>query len=145
MPQKSLFHYSWVNKLHLLSAPYYSGVCYHCLCVNASRCSILSVQNVNSYALTFKSVSRSCLRIHLVCQVGPQDCFKRCRGGHQGELIHTLGILLALTICLSGEPAASIVNSCGRSGPQILDCILIQSNGVIAQFEIEGCCIRKFF
>jgi hypothetical protein len=29
---------------------------------------------------------------------GPQDCLKRCRGGHQGELIHLIGIPLAPTI-----------------------------------------------
>ena len=45
-----------------------------------------------------KSVLQSCLRIHLACLTavksnlfGPQDCLKRCRGGHQGELIHLLG------------------------------------------------------
>ena len=48
--------------------------------------------------LTSKSALRSCLRIHLVCLTavksnlfGPQDCLKRCRGGHPGELIHHLG------------------------------------------------------
>ena len=55
--------------------------------------------------LTSKSALRSCLRIHLVCLTavksnlfGPQDCLKRCRGGHQGELIHFLGIPLAPTM-----------------------------------------------
>ena len=48
--------------------------------------------------LTSKSALRSCLRIHLVCLTavksnlfGPQDCLKRCRGGHPCELIHLLG------------------------------------------------------
>ena len=48
--------------------------------------------------LPTKSALRSCLRIHLVCLTavknnlyGPQDCLKRCRGGHQSELIHLLG------------------------------------------------------
>ncbi len=50
---------------------------------------------------------------------GPEDCLKRCRGSCQDELIHPLGISLAPTIWLSGEPAVSIANSfgCGRSGP----------------------------
>jgi hypothetical protein len=45
------------------------------------------------------------LRIHLDCLTaiksnlfGPQDCLKRCRGGHQGELIPLLGIPLAPTM-----------------------------------------------
>ena len=48
--------------------------------------------------LTSKSALRSCFRIHLICLTavksnlfGPQDCLKRCRGGHPGELIHLLG------------------------------------------------------
>jgi hypothetical protein len=48
--------------------------------------------------LTSKSALQSCLRIHLVCLTavknnlfGPQDCLKRCRGGHPCELIHLLG------------------------------------------------------
>ena len=51
-----------------------------------------------SCPLTSKSALRSCLRIHLVCLTavkknlfGPQDCLKRCRGGHPCELIHLLG------------------------------------------------------
>jgi hypothetical protein len=60
---------------------------------------------------------------------------------------------ISSTICLSGEPAISIVNSCGSTGPQerMMDygtgfgCILIQSNGLISHFEIKGCCIRDFF
>ncbi len=46
-----------------------------------------------------KSALQSCLRIHLDCLTaikrnlfGPQDCLKRCRGGHQSELIPFLGI-----------------------------------------------------
>jgi hypothetical protein len=76
---------------------------------------------LNSFAQTSKSASQCCLRIHLdylemfksnlFC---PQDCLKRCRGGPWGKLTHPLGILLAPTICLSGESVVSIVNSCGR-------------------------------
>ncbi len=79
----------------------------------------------NLFAFTFKSASQSCLRIHLDCLTavksnlfGPPDCLKRCRGGHQRELIHLLGIPLAPTMWLSGEPAVSIVSSCGRSSPK---------------------------
>ncbi len=32
---------------------------------------------------------------------------------HEGELIHLLGIPLAPTMSLSGEPVISIVSSCG--------------------------------
>ncbi len=59
----------------------------------------------NLSALTFKSVLQSCLRIHLDCLMaiksnlfGPQDCLKRYRGGHQGELIPLLGIPSAPTM-----------------------------------------------
>jgi hypothetical protein len=76
-------------------------------------------------ALTFKSALQSCLRIHLVCLTavksnlfGPQDCLKRYRGGHRGELIPLLGIPLAPTMWLSGESAVSIVSSCGSTGPK---------------------------
>ncbi len=68
------------------------------LFVNTSRHSVEVCSMSNLSALTCKSESRSCLRIHLACLnavksnlFGPQDCLKRCRGGHQGELIHLLG------------------------------------------------------
>ncbi len=95
--------------LLLVSTPRYSG--------KVHRMSNLS-------ALTFKSASQSCLRVHLECLTavksnlfGPQDCLKRCRG-HQGELIPLLGIPLAPTMWLSGEPAVSIISSCGITGPK---------------------------
>ncbi len=80
---------------------------------------------LNLSALTFKSALQSCLRIHLDCLtaiksnlLGPQDRLKRCRGGHQGELIHPLGIPLAPTMWSSGESVISIISSCGRSSPK---------------------------
>jgi hypothetical protein len=95
------------------------------LLVSTSRYSGKVRRMLNLSALTFKSASQSCLRIHLDCLsaiksnlFGPQDCPKRCRGGHQGELIPLLGIPLAPTMYLSGEPVISIVSSCGRSSPK---------------------------
>jgi hypothetical protein len=101
--------------------------------------------------MTFKSALQICLRIHLDCLVGPQDCLKRCRGGHQGELIHSLGIPVASTIVISGEPAVSILNSYGsilaprKDDGTDFGCVWIQSNGIMAYFEMKGCCIREFF
>jgi hypothetical protein len=117
----SCYHFFWAVKLQL------------CLCLvtlGSITCKCLQVfswsaQNVELSALIFKSASWSCLRIHLDCLTaiksnlfGLQDCLKGCRGGHQGELIHPLGIPLAPTTWLSGEPAVSIVSSCGRSSPK---------------------------
>ncbi len=95
------------------------------LLVGTSRYSgkVRSMSNLST--LTFKSALQSCLRIHLDCLMaiksnlfGPQDCLKRCRGGHTGELITLLGIPLAPTMWLSGKPVISIVSSCGRSSPK---------------------------
>ncbi len=68
------------------------------LLVSTSRYSVKVCRMSNLSALTCKSVQQGCLRIHLDCLTaiksnlfGPQDCLKRCRGGHQGELIHLLG------------------------------------------------------
>ncbi len=68
------------------------------LLVSASRYSVKVCRMLNLSALTFKSASRSCLRIHLDCLTaiksnlfGLYDCLKRCRGGHQGALMHFLG------------------------------------------------------
>ncbi len=65
--------------------------------VSASRYSVEVRRMSNLSALTFKSASQSCLKIHLDCLTaiksnlcGLQDCLKGCRGGHQGELIHFL-------------------------------------------------------
>ncbi len=75
------------------------------LLVSASRYSVELRRMSNLSALTFKSALQSCLGIHLDCLTaiksnifGPQDCLKRCRGGHQGELIHLLVIPLAPTM-----------------------------------------------
>jgi hypothetical protein len=79
------------------------------LLVSTSRYSGKVRRMLNLSILILKSASQSCLRIHLDCITaiksnlfGPQDCLKRCRGGHQGELIPLLGIPLALTMQLSG-------------------------------------------
>jgi hypothetical protein len=124
------------------------------LFVSTSRYSVKVRRMLNLSALTCKSASRSCLRIHLDCLpaiksnlFGPQDCLKRGRGGHQGELMPLLGIPLAPTMWLSGEPAVSIVSSCGsilaprKDDGTDFGCIWIQSNGLIA-LEIKCYCMR---
>ncbi len=124
------------------------------LLVSTSRYSAKVCTMLNLSALTCKSASRSCLRIHLDCLTavksnlfGPQDCLKRCRGGHQGELISRLGIPLAPTMWLSEESAVSIVSSCGsilaprKDDGTDFECIWIQSNGLIA-LEIKCYCMR---
>ncbi len=75
------------------------------LLISTSRYSVEVCRMLNLSALTCKSASRSCLRIHpdyltavKTNLFGPQDCLKRCRGGHQGELTPLLGIPLALTM-----------------------------------------------
>ncbi len=84
---------------------FYALLLWGLLLVSTSRYSCKVRRMSNSSALTFKSALQSCLRIHLNCLTavksnlfGPQDCLKRCRGGHQGELIPLLGISLAPTI-----------------------------------------------
>ncbi len=105
----------------------------------------LSAQDVNFFHINFwvsiakllkdpSRLSSDCPKSNLF---DPQDYLKRCRGGYQSELIHLLGIQLAPTMWLSGEPAIYI-SSCGRSGPKKGDDgtdfgrISIQSNGLIA-------------
>jgi hypothetical protein len=95
------------------------------LLVSASRYSVKVHRMSILSALTCKSASQNCLRIRLDCLTAvesnlfsPQDCLKRCRGGHHGKLIPFLGIPLALPMLLSREPAVSIVSSCGRSIPK---------------------------
>jgi hypothetical protein len=97
----SCYHSFWVVE---------SGLCLRLVAlgfilVSTSRYSGKMRRMSNFSALTFKSASQSCLRIHLDCLTavksnlfGPQDCLKRCRGGHQGELIPLLGIPLASTM-----------------------------------------------
>ncbi len=124
------------------------------LFVSTSRYSVKVRRMSNLSALTCKSAPQSCLRIHLDCPIaiksnlfGPQDCLRRCRGGHQGELIPLLGIPLAPTMWLSREPAVSIVSSCGSIlAPRKDDCtdfgcVWIQSKGLIA-LEIKCYCMR---
>ncbi len=114
------------------------------LLVSTSRYSVKVHRMSNLSALTCKSASQSCLRIHLAFLTaiksnlfGPQDCLKRCRGGHQGELIHLLGFHL-LRQCDRLEnllfPLLALV---GDQTPRKGDgtdfgCIQFQSNGLIA-------------
>jgi hypothetical protein len=122
MPWKCLV----ITPLGWLNCNYdYALLLWGLLLVSASRYLVKVHRMSNLSALTFKSASRSCLRIHLdrltaikSNQSGPQDCLKRCREGHQDELIHLLGIPLAPTMWLSREPVISIVSSCGRSSPK---------------------------
>jgi hypothetical protein len=117
----SCYHsFGWLNCNYV-----YALLLWGLLLVSTSRYLVKVCRMLNSSALTCKSALQSCLRINLDCltaiksnQFGPQDCLKRCRGGHQGELIQLLGIPLAPTMWLSGEPAVSIVSSCGRSSPK---------------------------
>jgi hypothetical protein len=123
------------------------------LLVSTSRYSGKVCSMWNLSALTCKSASQSCLRIHLDCLTaiksnlfGPQDCLKRCRGGHTGELIPLLGIPLAPTMYSSGEPVISIFSSCGRSSPKkgwwyrlLMHLYPIQWSLAL---EIKCCCMR---
>jgi hypothetical protein len=82
------------------------------LLVSTFRYSVKVRRILNLSALTCKSASQSCLRIHLDFLTaiksnlfGPQDCLKICRGGHQGELIHFLGFhQLRQCDCLENLP-----------------------------------------
>jgi hypothetical protein len=93
--------FGWLNQDYI-----YALLLWGLLLVSTSRYSGKVRRMLNLSTLTFKSVSRSCLRIHLDCLIafksnlfGPQDCLWRCRGGHQGELILLLGIPLAPQQC----------------------------------------------
>jgi hypothetical protein len=151
MPWKCLVitPFGWLKRNYV-----YALLLWGLLLVSTSRYSVKVRRMSNLSALTCKSASQSCLRIHLDCLTairsnlfGPQDCLKRCRGGHQGELIPLLGIPLATTMWLSGEPAVSIVSSCGsilalrKDDGTDFGCIWIQSNGLIA-LEIKCHCMR---
>ncbi len=95
------------------------------LFVSTSRHLIEVRSMLNLSALTCKSALQSCLRIHLGCLTaiknnlsGPQDCLKRCRGGHPGELIHLLGFhQLQQFECLE-ESAISICQLLREIKPQ---------------------------
>ncbi len=102
MPQKCLV----ITPFGQLNCNYvYALLLWGLLLVSASRNSVEVRRMLNLSALTFqvsitkllKNPSRlsSCHQSNLF---GPQDCLKRCRGGHQGELIHLLGIPLAPTM-----------------------------------------------
>ncbi len=137
-----------------LSCDYvYALLLWGLLLVSTSRYSGKVRRMSNLSALTFKSASWSCLRIHLDCLTaiksnlfGPQDCLKRCRGGHQGELIPLLGIPLAPTMWLSENLLFLLLALVGDQAPRKDDgtdfgCIWIQSNGLIA-LGIQCCCMR---
>ncbi len=116
----SCYHSFWAINCNYVYALLLWGL----LHVSTSRYSVKVCRMSNLFTLTFKSALQSCLRIHLDCLTavksnlfGPQHCLKRCIGGHQGELIPLLGIPLAMTR-LSGDPAVSIVSSCGSTGPK---------------------------
>ncbi len=151
MPWKCLVitSFGWLNRNYV-----YALLLWGLLFVSTSRYSVKVHRMLNLSTLTCKSASQSCWRIHLDCLIaiksnlfGPQDCLKRCRGGHQGDLIPLLGISLALTMWLSGEPAVSIVSSCGsilaprKDDGTDFGCVWIQSNGLIA-LEIKCFCMR---
>ncbi len=97
----SCYHSFWAVKSRYVYALLLWGL----LLVRASRYSVEVRRVSNLSTMTFESALQSCLRIYLDCLsaiksnlFGPQDCLKRCRGGHQGELIHLLGIPLAPTM-----------------------------------------------
>ncbi len=102
MPWKCIFFTSFggLNRNYV-----YTLLFWGLLLVSTSRYSVKVRRMSNLSALSCKSASQSCLRIYLDCPTaiksnlfGPQDCLKRCRGGHQGELIPLLGIPLAPTM-----------------------------------------------
>ncbi len=121
----SCYHSFWAVKLWLCLSLVTLGL-WGLLLVSTSRYSGKVSRKSNLSALTFKSASQSCLRIHLDCCLtaiksnlfGFQDYLKRCREGHQGEIIPLLGIPLPPTMWLSKEPAVSIVSSCASTGPK---------------------------
>ncbi len=109
--------------------------------VSTSRYSVKVRRMLNLSALTCKLASQSCLRIHLDCLTaiksnlfGSQDCLKICRGGHQGELIHFLGVQQC--DCLENLPFP-LLALVGDQAPRKdhgtnFGCVYIQSNGLIA-------------
>ncbi len=134
------FLFGWLNQDCV-----YALLLWGLLLVSTSRYSVEVHRMLNLFALTCKSVSQSCLRIHLDCLTavksnlfGHQDCLNKCRRDHQGELVHLLGFhQLRQCDCL-GEPAVSIVSSCGsilaprKDDGTDFGCAWIQSNGLIA-------------
>ncbi len=89
----SCYHSFWVVTSRLCLRLLLWGL----LLICTSRHSVEVRSMLNLSASTSMSASQSCLRIHLACLTavksnlfGPQDCLKRCRGGHQGELIYVL-------------------------------------------------------
>ncbi len=124
------------------------------LLVSTSRYSVKVHRMSNLSTFTCKSASQSCLRIPLDCLVScweqsiwssrlPQEMQRR-----SSRWAHTsFGISLALTMWLSGEPAVSIVSSCGsilvprKDDGTDFGCAWIQSNCLIA-LEIKCYCMR---
>ncbi len=123
------------------------------LLVSTSRYSVKVHRMSNLSALTCKSASWSCLRIHLDCPTavksnlfGPQDCLKRSE-----EAVKVSSYIIWDSISsdkwLSGESAVSIVSSCGsilaprKDDGTDFGCAWIQSNGLIA-LEIK-CYLRR--
>ncbi len=94
-----VFYHAWkclvITPFGRLNCDYvYALLLWGLLLVSTSRYSVEVCRMSNLSTLTCKSALRSCLGIHLDCLTavksnlfGPQDCLKRCRGGHQGELI----------------------------------------------------------
>ncbi len=100
MPWKCLVItlFGWLNRNYVCAL-----LLWGLLLVMTSRYSDKMCRILNLSVLTCKSASQSCSRIHLDCLTAiksnlfdPQDCLKRCRGGHQGKLIPLLGVPLAL-------------------------------------------------
>ena len=125
-----------------------------CCPFSTSRHSVEVRSMSNLSALTCKSASQSCLRIHLDCLTVlleqsiwssrlPQEVQRR-----SSRWAHTsFRIPLALTMWLSEEPAVSIVSSCGsilapkKDDGTDFGCTWIQSNGLIA-LELKCYCRR---
>jgi hypothetical protein len=127
------------------------------LFVSTSRHSVEVRSMSNLPALTCKSASRSCLRIHLGCPTGglleqsiwsprlPQEMQRR-----SSRWAYTsFGILLAPTIWMSGRICCfHLLALVGDQAPgkdygTDFGCAWIQSNGLIA-LEISKCYCRRF-
>jgi hypothetical protein len=127
--------FGWLNCNYV-----YALLLWGLLLVSTSRYSGKVHMMRNLSTLTFKSASQSCLRIHLDCPTAaksnrPQDCLKRCRGGHQGELIPCfLGFhSLRQCDCLENLPFSLLalvrVLAPRKDDGTDFGCIWIQSNG----------------
>ncbi len=147
----SCYHFFLGSWIAIVSVPCYSGV-FHLkvppgIQLKCAGCWIST--------LTCNSASQTCLSIHLACLTAllkqsiwsprlPQAMQRR-----SSRWAHTsFGIPLAPTMWLSGEPAVSIVSSCGsvlaprKDDGTDFECAWIQSNGLIA-LEIKCYCRRS--